>query len=191
MAQDSNAVANAALQRIGGNMPSVAGQNPTWDSSAAGVALQKLYTFCVQTVQGRFAWDASRRLIALVASGNVAPFPFGFTGEYLYPSNGIEIWQVQPRVPVDINDPLPVDMDIGNTLVNGVQTKVIWTSLASPYAAYNNNVTESAWDSDFVEAVVTFLASQLAIALEGKPETAMLAAQMSDKVIQGGAGRPG
>lgn len=189
MPDTSNSIANAAIQRIGDNQPSVTGQNPNWDSSPAGVALQKLYTFAVQTVQRRFSWDASRRTVALAATGNVAPFPFGYTGEYVYPSNGIEVWQIQLRTPADLNDPLPMNWSVGNTLVSGVQTKVIWTSLAAPYVTYNNNPTESVWDPMFREAVVTFLAAQLAEALAGKPETSGVLLQTSERAVQVGAMR--
>lgn len=189
MTVDSNSIANAAIQRIGDNQPSVTGQNPNWDSSPAGVALQKLYGFAVATVQRRYSWDASRRTVALVPSGNVAPFPFGFTGEYIYPTNGIEVWQLQPTTQADLNDPLPTNWKAGNTLVGGVQTKVIWTSIASPVVTYNNNPTENVWDAAMREAVISFLAGQLAEALAGKPETSGILLQTSERAVQVGAMR--
>lgn len=181
MAVTSNDIGNAALQRMGDNQSPVTGQNPTWDSSAAGVALQKLYTFCVQAVQRRYSWDASRRLIALVPSGNPGPYPFGFTGEFIYPANGIELWQVQPLVPIDLNDPLPANHQVGNTLIVGVQTKVVWTSEPTPYVVYNNNPSENTWDPGFREAVITMLAAELADAIAGRPETATGLMQMSNQ----------
>lgn len=153
-------------------MPLVTGQNPLWDASPAGVALRYLYGPCVATVQRRFAWDASRRVIALVASGNAGPFLMGaFDSEYLYPSNGIEVWLIQPTVLIDINDPLPLNFSTGNTLVGGVQKKVLWTSVPTPVAVYNNNVSEDSWDPLFRESVVRLLASELAEAVAGRPDT--------------------
>jgi hypothetical protein len=177
MPADSNAVANQALQLIGDNQPRVTGQSPTFDNSTAGKALQSIYAPTVAAVQRQHGWDASRRIAALVASGNAGPYFAGYTGEYLYPSNGIEIWDIQPQVPADLNDPLPTQFTVGNTLVAGVQTKVIWTSVAAPYATYNNNPAESTWDALFLEAVVRALASKLALALAGKPETSSTMAQ--------------
>lgn len=170
--QTSTTIAQQALNLIGGNFPALTGVAPTFDSSTAGKALQSIYIPTVEAIQRQHGWDASRRVIALVASGNAAPFPFGFTFEYLYPSNGIEIWEVQPLVLVDINDPLPLNSDEGNTLVGGVQTKVIWCDLANAYATYNNNPSEATWDALFQEAVVRALASKLAMVLVSKPETA-------------------
>jgi hypothetical protein len=178
----SNDIANQALQLIGDNMPLVTGQNPLWDSSPAGVALRYLYGPCVATVQRRFAWDASRRVVALTASGNTGPFLFGqFTGEYLYPSNGIEVWLIQPATLADQNDPLPLNFSTGNTLVGGEQKKVLWTSVPAPRAVYNNNPSEDTWDAGFREAVVRMLASELAEAVAGRPDTEAVQLAAADK----------
>lgn len=187
--QDSNTVANQALMLMGDNMPAVTGVAPTFDNSTAGQALQRIYVPTVQALQRQFGWDASRRSVALVASGNVAPFFAGYTAEYLYPGNGIEIWDVQPQIPVDLNDPLPTQFTVGNTLVAGVQTKVIWTSVPVPYVLYNNNPNESVWDPGFLEAVVRALASKLADAIAGRPETAALMGQTSQQAAQMNATR--
>jgi hypothetical protein len=185
----SNSIANQALQVIGDNMPVVTGENPTWDSSPAGVALQYLYGPCVATVQRRFAWDASRRVAALTATGNSGPFLMGaFLFEYAYPTNGIEIWSIQPAV-ADTNDPLPYNFATGNTLVNGVQTKVLWTSVATPVAIYNNNPTEATWDPGLRETVVRLLASELAAALAGKPDTEAVQAAAYERANSLATGR--
>lgn len=180
----SNDIANQAIQLIGDNQPAVTGQNPMWDSSPAGVALRYLYGPCVATVQRRFAWDASRRVVALVPSGNVGPFFLGqFTQEYLYPSNGIEVWLVQPATLTDVNDPLPLNFSAGNTLVNGVQKKVLWTSVASAVGVYNNNPSEDTWDPLFREAVVRMLASELAEAVAGRPDTEAVQLAAADRAV--------
>lgn len=172
MAIDSNAVANQALQDLGGNMPAVQGQAPTFDNSTAGKALQRLYTPTVQTVARQFGWDFARCLVALALTGNAAPLGYSF--EYAYPSNGVEVWQLMPRVAdiPDPNNPLPVNWNVGNTLVAGVQTKVIWSNLANAQAVYNNAPAESVWDPLFREAVVRLLTSVLAMAIAGKPDVA-------------------
>ena len=175
--QTSTTIGQQALNLIGGNFPALTGVAPNFDSSTAGKALASIYVPTVQAVQRQHGWDASRRVFALVPSGNAAPFPFGFTREYVYPTNGIEVWEVQPLVPVDVNDPLPLNNSIGNTLVNGVQTKVIWCDVPNAYATYNNNPSEATWDALFTEAVVRVLASKLALVLVSKPETATFMGQ--------------
>lgn len=181
--QTSTTVAQQAINLIGDNQPAITGVAPTFDSSTAGIALQSIYVPTVQAVQREYGWDASRRFVALVPSGNVAPFFGGYTGEFIYPTNGIEVWELQPQTQTDLNDPLPYNWTIGNTLVNGVQTKVIWTSVASPYCIYNNNPNESTWDAGMLEAIVRALASKLAEAIAGKPETSALMGQTSQRAV--------
>lgn len=166
-------VVNQAIYLMGDRqkVPPVTGVSPTFDSSVVGVAAQYLYAPCVAAVARSFEWDFARRSIALVASGNAAPFPMGFTLEYAYPSNGIEIWQIRPASRTDLNNPLPVNWSVGNTLVSATQTKVIWTDVPAAVAIYNNNPTEDVWDAGFREAVARRLASEFALALAGKPET--------------------
>ena len=168
MPVDSNQVANQAIQLLGDNEPAVTGQAPNFDSSTAGIALSKLYGPVVQTVGRQFAWDMARKTVALTPSGNTAPFPWSF--EYLYPPNGIEVWQLQPGNLADVNNPLPINWNVANAIIAGQQQRVVWTNLSSAYATYNNNPNENTWDSLFREAVVRLLASELAMALAGKPD---------------------
>jgi hypothetical protein len=118
----------------------------------------------------QFAWDMARNTVALTLSGNPAPFPWSF--EYLYPTNGIEVWQIHPNVVADANNPLPQSWNIGNAVVAGQQQRVVWANLAAAYCTYNNNPNENTWDSLFREAVVRLLASELSMALAGKPDAA-------------------
>lgn len=176
--QTSNTVANQAINLIGDNQPPVSGFDPIWDSSPAGQALVFIYGPTVQAVQRQYGWDASRRLVTLLVTDNAGPFLAGqFALEYNYPTNGIEIWEVQPSAPADKNDPLPYNWTVGNNLVDGVQSRVIWTDVVDAVAIYNNNVSEASWDAGFTEAVVRALGSKLAEALAGKPETSALMGQ--------------
>ncbi len=61
-----------------------------------------------------------------------------------------------------------------NTLVNGIQTSVIWSNLIDAIGVFNNNPLESVWDPLFTQAVVRLLASELATALAGRPDTAQM-----------------
>lgn len=168
MAVTSNDIANQAIMMVGGNQPLVTGLAPTFDNSTCGKALQVLYGPCVATVQRQFGWDASRRLVALTLSGNPGNVLWPY--EYLYPANGVQVWQLVPSVIIDPNNPLPTTYSVGNALVAGVQTKVIWSSLQFALCNYNNNPTEAVWDPGFREAVVRLLASELAMAVAGKPD---------------------
>lgn len=172
MAVTSNDIANQAIELLGDDQPFVTGQAPTFDNSAAGKALQKLYAPCVATVQRQFGWDASRNAVALALTGNTPPMP-GWQFEYAYPGNGIEVWQLVPAAAAitDPNNPLPVNWDVGNNVVTGTQTKVIWSNQQAAQAIYNNNPTEAVWDALFREEVARLLASELAMALAGKPDT--------------------
>ena len=188
MAVDSNAIANQALQLTGDNAPQVTGNDPTWDTSPAGTALKKLYGPAVATIERQWGWDRSRSTIALVASGNSPPPDWLF--EFLYPSNGIEVWQLMPPAISDPNNPLPVQWSVGNNTVAGVQKSVIWTNQAGALARYNNNPGEASWDALFREAVVRLLASELAMALEGRPDTAEAMLQSGAAFETIGEGRP-
>ena len=166
----SNDIANQAIQLIGDNQPAVTGVAPNFDSSAAGVALSRLYMPCVQTVARQFGWDFARNTVTLATTGNHAPFPW--TYEYLYPSNGVEVWQIAPPSLADPNNPLPINWDVANAVVDNAVVRVIHTNVSAAQAVFNTAPPESAWDSLFRETVVRLLASELAMALLGKPETA-------------------
>lgn len=168
MTTTSNGIANRALNLMGGNLPPVQGNAPMFDSSAAGVALQSLYAPAVQTVFKQYGFDFTRNVFTLSLTGNTAPMGFAF--EYAYPPAAIEIWQIQPATLADVNNPLPQNWMIGNALVGGAQTKVIWSNLASAQAVLNNAPIEATWDVEVAEAVSRLLASELAMALFGKPD---------------------
>jgi hypothetical protein len=171
MAVTSTDIVNQALQLIGNNQGLVTGVAPNFDNSALGIAAAKLYAPCVQTVARQFGWDFARKTVVLALSGNPSPSP-AWAFEYLYPTNGVQVWQLMPAVLADPNNPLPVNWDVANDQVAGVQTKVILSNLAGALAVYNNNPTEATWDPLFREAVVRLLASEFAVAGVGRPDTA-------------------
>ena len=186
----SNDVANQALLLVSGaNTPPVTGVAPNFDKSAAGLALQKLYAPCVQTVARQFGWDFARSTVALALSGNAAPFPWAF--EYLYPSNGVEVWQLAPPALADPNNPLPVNFEVANAVVATGQARVIHANLANALGVYNNAPVEAAWDSLFREAVVRALASELGMAIFGKPDVAEMYLESGAAFETLGEGRMG
>lgn len=163
-------IINQSIYLIGDDQPLVTGVFPTFDSSVAGKAAAQLYALTVRAVGRQFGWDFGRNIVSLALTGN--PPPLGYLFEYLYPANGVQVWQLMPAVFVDLNNPIPVNWTVGNTLVAGVQKKVIWTSVSQAVAAYNNNPTEDTWDPLFQQAVVRLLASAMAMAVAGKPDVA-------------------
>ena len=169
MALQSVDVVNRAIQQIGDDQPPVTGNAPNFDSSPAGVAAATLYTSVVQTIGRTFGYDFSRNTAALVASGN--PPPPQWAQEYLYPANGLEIRQLQPPIVGDANDPRPQRWTVGYSLIAAVPTKVIWTNLAGALGVITGQPPESLWDAGFTESVVRLLASELAMALAGRPDT--------------------
>lgn len=181
MAVTSQDVANEAIYMMGNNQSPVTGNAPNFDNSTAGVALKYLYAPCVATVARQYEWDFSRKQVALTLSGNVAPFPWTF--EYLYPANGIQVWQIMPAGITDLNNPAPTTWSVGNALVTAVQKKVIWTNDAAALAVYNNNPTEDTWDALFRESVVRLLASELAIAIGGKPGVSQMLLESGGSLV--------
>lgn len=184
----SASVVNQALQMVGDNMPAVAGVAPTFDDSTAGIAAQKLYAPAVATVGRLFEWDMARNTVALVVSG-AAPFPWAL--QYLYPTNGLEVWQVMPATLTDANNPLPINWVVANAIVSGAQRKVIHTNLAGAVAVYNNNPGPDVWDATFREAVVRLLASEFAMAVVGRPETSANLLESFNAFVSAAKGRDG
>jgi hypothetical protein len=185
----SNYVLNAALNLIGGNQSAISGLWPNFDiTTAVGVAANSIYQECVQAVAREFGWDFARNVAALQLTGN-AP-PGGWSFEYAYPTSGIEVRELIPAVISDPNDPLPNDYTIGNNTVGGTPTKVIWANLANAQCSFTGQPPESLWDPLFVETVIRRLASGLAGANEGKPETQQAMLESSFTFSQIGQGRP-
>jgi hypothetical protein len=168
----SSDVLNEALQLIGGNQQLATGSYPTFGPANAPVAIagNLLYGPCIQTVGRQFEWDFARNTKPLVLSGNVAPYPWSL--EYLYPSHCIQVWTLFPATEADPNDPIPVNFVEANAIVNTAQVRVIHTDLANALAVFNNYPREEVWDSLFREAMVRLLASELAMAIAGKPDVA-------------------
>lgn len=183
----SNDIANQAITQMGDNQPLVVGNAPNFDSSAAGKALKQIYAPTVAAVARSFEWDFARRTEPLVASGNVAPVPW--SREYLYPTNGVQVWQLMPSVVVDPNDPIPVNFVEANAVVGATVTKVIHTDLSPALAVFNVNPNENVWDALFRQSVVELLARALSLALAGKPDLADSLLQSYGTFSQVAAGR--
>ena len=166
----SNDIANEAVMLMGGNQAAVSGMAPTFDNSTSGKALQLLYVPAVTAIARQHEWDFARKAVTLALSGNAAPFPWSY--EYVYPAGCIQLWQIAPSALADPNDPLPISSAVGNAIVGGAQTKVVWTNEQNALAVINVVPLEHLWDSLFHQAVVRLLASAMAMATGGKPDLA-------------------
>lgn len=184
----SNDIVNQALMYMGGNQPPVTGTAPNFDDSPSGKAAKQFYTPVVQSVGRTFEWDMARNQVALTLTANVSNPPL-WAFEYLYPPNGIDVWQILNSTQADLNNPLPSNFVVGNTLVASVQKKVIWTDVANALAIYNNSPTEGVWDSLFRESVVRLLASVMSMALAGRPDSAQSYLESYGAFEQIGEGR--
>lgn len=168
-------IVNEAMQLMGNNAPAVTGAPPNFDDSAGGKAAALLYAPTVATVARSFGWDFARHSAALVATVNPNPPMLGFTNEYLYPAEAVEIMQVRRPTITDPYNPLPVNYLVGNVTIGGLPKKVIWTDFAGAIAVYNNNPHPDLWDAGFHQAVIRLLANCFDLAIAGKPEAAQLA----------------
>lgn len=172
MATTDSDIVNRAIALAGIVSPPVTGTSPTFDSSKAGVAASYLYPAVVQTVARQYGYDFSRNVAALTTTGNSPPL--GWTYEYNYPTNGIEVRQVIPASVADANNPTPVRWTVGNATVSASLKRVIWSNTVTASAYFTNQPTPDQWDAGFTEAVVRLLGSEMAQALAGKPETSKM-----------------
>ena len=185
----SRDIVNEAIQLIGNNQPAVTGNAPGFDGSPAGVAAAAIYGSVVATVARQFNFDFERNTVALAASGTTAPLPWSY--EYLYPPAAVDVWHVMPAVVADLNNPLPTQWVVANVTVNSIPTKVIHCNLPAAQAVIANLPGESLWDSLFRQAVVRLLASELATAIAGRPDTARDAFETAAQFAEAGSGRQG
>jgi hypothetical protein len=168
MAITSNDVANRALAQIG-NQLSVSGQWPsfTGSGSAAG-ACNTLYQSVWWMLLREQDYEFARAVAALTVTGQTPIAPWNFA--YLYPSDCLKVRQVTPESQ-SANDPQPVYWTVETQVLSGVPTRTIQCSEQNAQLVYTTSaVTESEWDSSFTEVVVRTLASELAIALGGRPD---------------------
>jgi hypothetical protein len=179
-------VVNQALQEIAGQA-TVTGTNPAFDGSPAGNAASILYTPCVNLLLREQDWEFARTTAPLVTSGIAPTYPWTFG--YLYPADCMRIRSVVPAT-WDANDPQPVRWSEGEQTIGGVATRVIFCDVATASLTYSTNtVTESEWDAMFQEAMVRLLASELAMAIGGRPDFSKVKLQEAGQIMAAGAGR--
>jgi len=114
-------IVNQAIQLIGGfnNSGPVTGSPPNFDGTTLGIAAGTVYAEVVNAVARQFGWDFSRSVVTLSLTGSAAPM--GYTYEYNYPTNGIQVRQLVPQTIADANDPRPIRWTVGNAVTGFTQ----------------------------------------------------------------------
>lgn len=159
------------------------GTPPGFDASAAAVACGLLYQPAWQMLLREQDTEFSRFRVNLTPDG-VPPYPW--SNAYLYPADCLRIRSVTPAT-WDANDPQPVTWSEQNQLIAGTPTRIILTNVPSAVLIYTtSNAPPAIWDSNFQEAVVRFLASQLALAVAGRPDLSRTLLGQSGAILQGG-----
>jgi hypothetical protein len=184
-------IVNRAIALVGIVSQPISGSIGSFTPAAekAAVAANYLYPSVVQTVARQYGYDFSRNVAALVTTGNTPPI--GWTFEYAYPTNGIEVRQVIPPSVTDANNPTPVRWTVGNHAGTASFTKVIWSNTTTASAVFTNQPTPDLWDAGFTEAVVRLLGSEMAMALAGKPETSKMTFETEQMFEQSAQTREG
>lgn len=179
-------VANQALAQIAAQY-TLSGTLPDFDGSAAALAAGLLYQPTVALLLRQSDYEFSRADVALTVTGIAAPYPW--TNAYLYPSDCLRIRQVRPTT-WDQNDPHPTRWTEMEQTIADVQTRIIACDVAGAVLTYTtSNVTEAEWDSIFQETAVRLLASELAMALGGRPDFSEKMLGVSGGLVSIGAGK--
>lgn len=181
----STSLVNQALQQIAAQA-TVTGINPAFDGSAAGNAAGILYTPAVQLLLRQADYEFSRTEIPLqLVSAIVQPWTY----VYAYPVDCLRIRSILPPT-WDPNDPQPVLWSESDVAIGTVQTRVIGCNVLNASLTYStSNVTEAEFDSVFQETLVRLLASELVMALGGRPDFSTKMLEQAGGLVGQGAGR--
>jgi hypothetical protein len=148
-----------------------------------------LYPGVVSLVAREQDYECLKFVASLVPSGLVPLPPWQF--EYLYPADCVRIRQITPPT-WNANDPQPVEWSVEEHPNAGTLQKVIGCNIANAMAVYTTavtNVSEAQWDALLQEAVVRTLASELAMAIAGRPDFSRVTLEQAGQLVAGGAGR--
>ena len=185
----STAIVNRAAAQIAGQAQ-VSGTFPNFTGGGnVSTYANILYAGVVNMVARQQDWECFRYVVALTPSGNAPLYPWTF--EYLYPADCLRVRQVTPAT-WNQNDPQPVQWSVEEHPISGVATKVIGCNTAAASLVYTTsypNVTEAQWDPLFQEAVVRTLASELSMAIAGRPDFSRVILEQAGQIVGAGAGK--
>ena len=184
----SAGIVNQALAHIAAQA-SVVGAVPmlTGGGSASEYA-NVLYPQCVDMLLREQDYEFARVVGAPLTLAPGAATG-GWSYAYIYPSDCLRLRQVTPAVP-DANDPWPIGWNVANVVIGGTPTRVILCNITPALANYTtSSVTEAEWDSLFTEAMIRLLASELAIALGGRPDLGRAKLAEAGQIMSSAVGR--
>ena len=162
------------------------GTLPNFDQSTAAKACALLYTPVWQMLLRDQDTEFSRQTANLATAG-AATYPW--SNAYAYPLDCLKIRSVVPAT-WNQNDPQAIRWSEQNQSISSTPTRIILTNVPAAVLVYTtSNLTPDVWDSTFQEAVVRFLASQLALTLSGRPDLAKGLLGQAGQIIQSGEAR--
>ncbi len=161
----------------------LSGTNPAFDASTAAKACGLLYDPAWQMLLRDQDTEFSR-LTANLTPGGTPTYPW--SNAYLYPPDCLKIRSVAPAA-WTASDPQPIRWSEQNQIILTVPTRIILTNIPAAVLIYTtSNVTPDVWDFSFQEAVVRFLASQLALAIAGRPDLSRTLLGQAGSILQSG-----
>lgn len=180
-------IVNQSLQQIGAQAQYVSGAIGTWSVTTAGQAAATLYQPTVNLLLREMDPEFARTVATLAASAATPAFPF--TNAYTYPTDCQRIRQVWPST-YNTLDPQPSLWSEQDAIVAAVHTRVIFTSFGSAMLTYTtSNVTEDEFDPIYQEVLVRLLASELVIAIGGRPDLSKEKLGESGEIARSGMDR--
>lgn len=160
-------IVNRALAEIG-QQQTVTGTLPTFDGSSTGIAAGQLYQAAVNMLLRNEDYEFSKAYVVLTQTAATPVPPWAY--QFFYPSDCLRVRQVCPRT-WDALDPQAVTWDVQTVVILSVPTRVILSNEGNAGLFYTtSNVTENEWDPMFAEAAVRYIASEMVIAIGGRPD---------------------
>lgn len=178
----STSICNRAIAQAVGQY-TLTGFPPDFDNSTAANACNLLYAPCWQMLLRDQDTEFSRLTAALTAGGTPSN---QWSNAYLYPLDCLKIRTVQPATWISY-DPQPVRWSEQNQIIATVATRVILCNVQNAKLVYTtSNITEAVWDFSFQEAVVRLLASELSLAIAGRPDLSRVLLGQAGNILQSG-----
>lgn len=183
-------IVNRALQEIAGQA-TVTGSLPAFDGSPAGVAAGILYTPMLQMLlRAQDPEFARTPLSTLIPIPGPPPGPAG-AAWFTYPPDCLRLRQVVPPLAgTDPFDPQPVRWDVVENVGGRAIMVLSPANIGAAGAIYTtSSITENQFDPMFAESFVRALASELAMAIGGRPDFSREKLGESGQIGQADQGR--
>lgn len=175
-------IVNQALQEIAGQAQITALNDGTAAGNAAGI----LYTPAVRTLLRQQDYEFARADVALTPLASTVALPYEWSNGYVYPADCLRVRSVKPAT-WNLNDPQPVRWTVQEWPIG---TLAIMCNVPAAVLTYTTaTVTEAQFDSVFQETLVRLLASELVMAIGGRPDFSAKTLEQAGALVGQGAGR--